>query len=75
MQHRVPEVCIVKVFLITMAAVAALILFSPRPGVFQVRWPEAMPPSMSWDMITRARKASQHPAFCMYPWADKCRIG
>ena len=63
-----------KAFLITMAAVAALILFSPRPAVFDVRWVN-LPPAMSMDTINRARKASQRPAFCPYAWADKCRIG
>jgi len=63
-----------KAFLITMAAVAALILFSPRPNVFQLRWVN-LPTAMPMEMINRARKASQHPAFCPYAWADKCRIG
>ena len=63
-----------KVFLITMVTVAAMILFSPRPGVFQLRW-VSLPPAMSWDTIGKARKASQHPAFCPYAWWGACRIG
>ena len=62
-----------KVFVIILATVAAIILFSPRPNVFEVRW-VSMPPSMPMEMINRARKASQHPAFCPYAWAEKCRV-
>jgi len=61
--------------LVVWAAVgAAIIWWQSRPIGFAQRWPDTLPPSMTLDMITRARKASQHPAFCMYPWADKCRI-
>ena len=64
-----------KIFVLIIATVAAIILWWPRPVSFSARWPEALPPAMSMEMINRARKASQHPAFCPYPWWDPCRIG
>ena len=45
-----------------------------RPIGFAQRF-VSMPPAMSWDTIVKARKASQHPAFCPYAWWGACRIG
>ena len=60
--------------LVVWAAVGAAIIWWPtRPTSFNARW-VALPPAMSWDTISKARKASQHPAFCPYAWAEKCRV-
>ena len=53
---------------------AAIVWWRSAPTSFAQRF-VSMPPAMTWDTITKARKASQHPAFCPYAWADKCRIG
>jgi hypothetical protein len=61
-----------KALLLIIAAVATAALSWPRQGVFQARWPEAMPPAMSWNMINKARKAAERPTgmtytYCKYP--------
>jgi hypothetical protein len=39
----------------------------PRPPLFQARW-VAMPAAMSWDMLSRARKAAEQPAGMTYTY-------
>jgi hypothetical protein len=54
------------------AAVATFITWWPtRPTSFDARW-VSMPAAMSWDALSRARKASERPAamtytYCKYP--------
>jgi hypothetical protein len=45
--------------------------FAPPQHSFDQRW-VSMPAAMSWDTISKARKAAAQPSFCM-PY--KCRVG
>ena len=69
--------CVMKTTLrivcLVLAAAIVAWWWQSRPIGFAQRF-VSMPPAMSWDTIVKARKASQHPAFCPYAWADKCRI-
>jgi hypothetical protein len=59
---------------------AAIVWWPTRPTSFQTRW-VSMPAAMSWDTISKARKASARPSFCAYEfqthWHNgrQCRIG
>jgi len=60
-----------KALLLIIAAVTAAALWWPREGVFESRW-VSMPPAMSWNMISKARKAAERPVgmtytYCKYP--------
>jgi hypothetical protein len=49
------------------------VIWSP-PISFKARWVE-MPAAMTWETITKARKAAERPSFCMYNFeGTPCRI-
>jgi hypothetical protein len=52
---------------------AAIVWWWPAPAGFAGRW-VPMPAPLSWDTISKARKASARPSFCAYP-SPKCRVG
>jgi len=61
----------VRVLLLIIATVAAAAVWWPRLVSFDQRF-VSMPPAMSWDTITKARKAAGRPAgmtytYCKYP--------
>jgi hypothetical protein len=62
--HAVKVLCIGWI-----AAVAVLEwLAMPQPSLFKKRWPTALPPAMSSQLFTAARKAAKQPAAMTYTY-------
>jgi hypothetical protein len=60
-----------------LTVVAVLVwLALPRQGVFEKRWPAALPPAMSLQLFTAARKAAEQPAAMTYTYCKwpLCRM-
>jgi hypothetical protein len=56
------------------ALVIWLLVTVSHPTGFNARF-VTMPPSMSWEMLDRARKASARPSFCQWNYpGTACRV-
>jgi len=54
-----------KALIIAWLLATAVVLYRPHESGFRARWVQ-MPPAMSWDTITKARKAVGRPVGMTY---------
>jgi hypothetical protein len=54
-----------KALIIAWLLATAVVLYRPHESGFRARWVQ-MPPAMSWDTITKARKAAGRPVGMTY---------
>jgi hypothetical protein len=59
--------------IIAAVVMAAALLWWPRHPSFDQRW-LAMPPAMSWELISKARKAADRPTFTPHCKWPSCRL-
>ena len=55
------------------AVAAAIMWWQNRPTGFNARW-VSLPPAMSWDTISKARKAAERPVYVPHCKWPGCRL-